>query len=88
MAVVDPLRSLPAVVSAETRRGNNEKPEKAVWFAGSLYATNIQYLHVQRCISLVKMNKIFLLYSFLHVVNKLMDLRCFNKIILSLKYHD
>ena len=31
------------------------------------------------------MNKLFLLYSFLHVVNKLIDLRCFNKITLSLK---
>ena len=46
--------------------------EKAVCFASSLYATNIQYL--KRCASFVKMNKLFLLYSFLHVVNKLIDL--------------
>ena len=26
------------------RRGNNKKPGKPKWFAGSLYATNIQYL--------------------------------------------
>ena len=32
------------VLSAETRRGNSEKPGKAVVFAGSLCATSIKYL--------------------------------------------
>ena len=77
MAVADQLRSLAVVVSAKTRRGNNEKPGKAVWFSGSLYATNIQ--HLKRCAPLVKMNKLFLFYSFLHVVKKLMDLRLFKQ---------
>ena len=34
------------------------------------------------------MNKLFPLYPFLHVENKMIDLRCFNKITLSLKNHD
>ena len=80
-----PTPIVAVVVSAETRKGNNEKPGKAVWFAGSLYATNIQYL--KQCASLVKMKKLFLFYSFLYVVNKLIDLRSFNKIT-SLKNYD
>ena len=35
-----------------------------------------------------KMNKLFFLYSFLHVVNTLIDLCCFNKRTSSLKNHD
>ena len=85
MAVVDLLQSLAVVVSAETRRGNKEKPGKAVWFAGSLWATNIQY--IKRCASLVKLNKLFFLYSFLYVVNTLIDLCCFNKITSPLENH-
>ena len=49
------------------------------------YLNDIQYL--KRCVSFVKMNKLFLLNSFLHVVNKMIDLRCFNKIT-SLKNYD
>ena len=86
MVVVDLLRLLAVVVSAETREGSNEKPGKALWFAGSLSATNIQY--PKRNTSLMKMNKLFFLYSFLHVVNTLIDLCCFNKITSSLKNHD
>ena len=85
-AVVDPLQLFAVVAPAETRRGNKEKPRKAVWFVGSLCATNSQYL--KRCASLVKMDKLFFLYSFLHDVDELIDLRCFNKIALFLKDHD